>query len=486
MLSGTPMTKTAKIGLLAVASGVAVALVPFFLPTGPSFGDQATGLLESGRIFVAVGLIFLAGLGTACTPCVYPLIPITVGVFGARQAESRGKAALLTTSYVVGMGIVFSALGVTAAMSGKAFGSALGHPAVAIGLAVFLCALAASMFGAFELALPAGLTQKLSQVGGGGLVGALLMGGVSGFLAAPCTGPVLAGLLAYVAKTQNAPVGAGLLFIYAMGIGLPFFLIGVFAMRLPKGGEWMEWVKSIFGIALLGLAAMYVRDAFAAARGGMATAAAQLGSVPGAWIAGLAVALGCVLGAVHLTFKGEQSEFLRKALAVAMVVVALVLRAGALNAPAEGVLWAKLGLTHPQDAALAWDFKYAGEGGGVGRFDGVLAHARAEHRPVMIDFGADWCAACMELERETYVAPQVVQASKCFTNVKVDGTNEGREIDTLYQRYGVEGLPTVIFVAGDGRVLDHPRITGFLPPERFLAEMERVPELTSGISVCSR
>src|SRR5439155_13564822 len=137
----------------------------------------------------------------------------TVGVFGARQADSRGRAVILTTAYVVGMGIVFAALGVTAALAGKAFGTALGNVWVTSGLAGFLLALASSMFGAFELALPSGLATRLNNVGGGGLIGALLMGAVSGFLAAPCTGPVLSGVLAYVSRTQDPVLGATLLFI---------------------------------------------------------------------------------------------------------------------------------------------------------------------------------------------------------------------------------------------------------------------------------
>jgi thiol:disulfide interchange protein DsbD len=170
-------------------------------------------------------LVFLGGFLTALTPCVYPLIPITVGIFGATKGVSRGRAVLLTSSYVVGMGVVFAVLGVVAARTGAAFGQLLGHPALAVGLAVFLLVLAASMFGAFDIALPQGLAQRLNSVGGVGPLGALLMGSVAGFLAAPCTGPVLTGLLTFVATTRNTALGAALLFVYAMGIRVPFFLI---------------------------------------------------------------------------------------------------------------------------------------------------------------------------------------------------------------------------------------------------------------------
>ena len=255
------MSRNRVIGL-AFLSAIALAIIPSILPTGPSTGLDASGFLAKGQLFVAAGVIFLGGLLTSLTPCVYPLIPITVGVFGARQADSKARAFILTAAYVVGMGLVFATLGVAAALSGKAFGSVLGNNWVIVGLAGFLVVLASSMFGAFDLALPPGLAVKLNNVGGGGFIGALLMGSVAGFLAAPCTGPVLTGVLAWVSRTQDPFLGGLLLFIYALGIGVPFFLIGVFTVRLPKGGVWMEWVKSVFGIALLALAASYLRDAF--------------------------------------------------------------------------------------------------------------------------------------------------------------------------------------------------------------------------------
>ena len=154
---------------MAALFALGLAVLPEILPAGgPASGLDAAGFLESGRMFIAVPAIFLGGLLTSLTPCVYPLIPITVGVFGARKADSRAKATVLTSLYVIGMGLVFATLGVIAALSGKAFGSALGNPWVVSGLAVFLLVLASSMFGAFEMALPTGLATRLNTVGGDG------------------------------------------------------------------------------------------------------------------------------------------------------------------------------------------------------------------------------------------------------------------------------------------------------------------------------
>jgi thiol:disulfide interchange protein DsbD len=466
--------KTRTLLGLSLLIGLAVAVVPWLFPTGPSTGLDAAHYLNGGQMALGAAIVFLGGLLTALTPCVYPLIPITVGIFGARKAEGRGKALLLTTAYVVGMGVVFAALGVFAAKTGAAFGSMLGSKWVVGLLALFLLALAASMFGAFELALPAGLTQKLNTVGGQGLLGAFLLGSVSGFLAAPCTGPVLTGLLAFVAKTQSTVIGAGLLFIYAMGVGVPFFLIGAFAVQMPRGGVWMEWVKSLLGIMLVALAANYLKDAFGPLRDLVAHAGSAVGNVPGAWLAGALVVVGMLAGAVHRSFKEGSASATFKAVGLVLVVGALVLRGGALNAGATGSLWVRAGWAKaPRAPEVAWALRYDG-GQGVAAFDQALAKAKAEGRPVMIDFFAEWCAACKELDRETYVAPTVADESQRFVTIKVDATESKDAIDALFDRFGVQGLPTVAFVGSDGNILKSPRVTGFLDAPEFLGQLRQV------------
>ncbi len=459
---------------LAALSAIGLVFIPSLIPAGPTSSLDASSLLNSGRLFVAVGVIFLGGLLTSLTPCVYPLIPITVGVFGARQAESKGRALLLTTSYVVGMGIVFSALGVFAALSGRAFGSVLGNTYVILGLAVFMALLASSMFGAFELALPSGLATKLNGVGGGGIIGALLMGSVAGFLAAPCTGPVLTGVLTWVAQTRDPLIGAGLLFVYAMGIGVPFFLIGVFTVRMPKSGVWMEWVKSIFGIALLAMAVGYLRDAFPAFREVITGLTTMMGRSVAITLGAALAFIGVVLGAIHLSFK-EGTQWLPKGAGVLVVLVAFLLRMGAPEAGAKTP-----GGDPNQHAQFVWTATINANDDAT-ELDAVLKQARADCRPVMIDFFADWCAACKELDHLTYVAPEIVAESKRFVTVKVDGTAEGEKSDELYERFGVKGLPTVAFIDPMGEMLSNPRVAGFLPPEKFLPEMRKI-----GLATCSR
>ncbi|RKG58254.1 hypothetical protein D7X30_17460 [Corallococcus sp. AB011P] len=470
---------TKKLTLAAVVAGVAVVVVPWLLPTGPSAGLDAARFLESGNLAWGALVVFAGGLLTAMTPCVYPLIPITVSVFGARKAESRGRSLALTTSYIVGMGVVFSALGVLAAKTGQAFGSMLGSPVVVLGLALFLLLLASSMFGAFELALPSSMQTKLSNVGGAGIVGAFVMGSVSGFLAAPCTGPVLTGLLAFVAKSANTTLGATLLFIYALGIGVPFFLIGVFTVRLPRGGVWMEWVKSVLGIMLVALAFSYVKDAFPWARDTVKALGAEVGQVPGAVLAAVLVVVGVLVGAVHRSFKEGARDFGFKALGVTLVVGALVMRGGALDARPTGELWVRMGLQeHPVAPSWQWHHVMPAKKAtfDASQFEQVLAAAKKEGRPVLIDFFADWCAACKELDRLTYPSTEVISQAEDsrFLTIKIDATNSEDRLDALMEQLGVEGLPTVAFVNPDGTVLTKPRVTGFLEPVPFAAEMQKV------------
>jgi len=290
---------------LAAAAFAAVLYLPDLVGAGPAGGEtqnRLKGIIESAGPVLAFGVAFLGGVLTSLTPCVYPLIPITVSIFGARKAGSRGEAVALSGLYVLGIGAMYTALGVGAALTGQAFGGVMTNPWVVGSVALVFAVMAASMFGAFEIALPTSLQARLNTVGGAGMAGAFAMGLVSGVIAAPCTGPVLTSILLLIAKQGSVALGAGLMLSYALGMGLLFFLIGAFSISLPKSGAWMETIKSVFGVALLAAAGIYLRDLVPALRPWFSAAASA-----GLWAAGAAAA-GVLLGALHASFHGPALE----------------------------------------------------------------------------------------------------------------------------------------------------------------------------------
>jgi thiol:disulfide interchange protein DsbD len=401
--------------------------------------------LQDGSYLGALGLIFVAGLATSLTPCVYPMIAITVSVFGARQAESRSKAALLSTSFVLGIAALFTPLGVLSALTGSAFGSALASPWVVGTLAALFAVMAISMFGLFDLALPLGLQNRLAQAGGFGIRGAFVLGFVNGLIAAPCTGPVLAVLLTWVATTGNVAFGALALFIYAVGIGVLFWFVGTFAITLPKTGRWVEWTKSAFGIAMLALAFYYVRALLPYPRPAVRDEV---------WLA-MAVGLlvgGIIVGAIHLSFKGDAwGARIRKAIGVTACV------AGVLGI----VGWAE---ALPPGSHIEW----------VESFDAGKNQAIAEQRPMLVDFGADWCGACQELERGVLSDPRVVAEARRFVTVRVDlSTDKATDEEwALLKAYEQPGLPLVVLHHSDGA--EAGRITGLVESDEFLEMMGAV------------
>lgn len=432
---------------LTFCSVVILMLVSVSTARADVLGDLGTrfeSALGSGSFGTALATVFLAGLATSLTPCVYPMIAITVSVFGAREAKTRIEGALLSTSFVLGMAALFTPLGVISALTGMAFGSLLANPIVLVALALLFGAMALSMFGAFELSLPPALQNRLAGVGGAGYRGAFALGFVNGLIAAPCTGPVLAVLLAWVGASGNAGFGALSLFVYSLGLGVLFFVVGTFAIGLPKSGRWLEAVKSVFGVVMLVLALYFVRSILplpippVRSETWMATAI------------GLG-AIGLLLGAVHLSFHGSASARIRKGAGVVLVVVGSFL----------GIAWAE---ALPPGAHIEWMDDYAT----------AAERARNERRPLLVDFGADWCGACKEIEHTALSDPRVVAEAKRFVPVRVDlSANKATpEKWALLKEYQQPGLPLVVIHRRDGT--ESSRITGPVPADEFLRRLREV------------
>jgi thioredoxin:protein disulfide reductase len=443
--------------VLAVAAAALIVVLPSLLTQGIAPGADLSGKLGLGGGVSALtfAVLFLAGVLTSLTPCVYPLIPITVGVFGARQAQHRGRSVALSATYVAGIAVTYSVLGVVAALSGRAFGSALSSPVAIAILAVFLLALAASMFGAFDLNLPSSLQQRLGIVRGAGFAHALGMGLVAGIVAAPCTGPVLAGVLTYVATRRSAVLGFWMLFSYAVGMGMLFFVLGASSLKLPRSGAWMETVKSVLGVALVALALGLVLP--------LVVTPAQLRTGPGpVATVSAALAFAAVLGgALSLSFHAARREQAVKAVTLAVLVVAVALRMGWIAKP------------HVPEIPWLHDERSA------------LEQARATGKGLLVDFSAEWCAACKELDLHVFTDPAVkAEVAERFVPLKIDATEETDEITRLEAKYGVPGLPTVLLMACNDPIpkqqecavpQDGPgRVTGFIPPAEMIERMRRV------------
>lgn len=429
------MSRHPRLRLAAIALGLIILLLPALALAADGDTGQWEQYQARGWLWMYLGA-FAFGFFTSLTPCVYPMIPIVVGVFGARDSSTtRRQAFALATAYVFGMGVMYSTLGVVFALLGKQFGSILANPWVVIPMVLLYVALAASMFGAFELNLPASWQARLSTVGGKGYAGAFGMGLVGGLTAAPCTGPILAGILGFVATTRDLVAGSTLLFTYAIGMGVLFWVIAAFTVSLPKSGRWMEWIKSIGGIALLAASLYFLRP--------LIPALAELGSASKLFLGGaLAVlAVGLVLGAVHLSFHGAWSERTRKGVGVALTVIGIT---GAIN-------WA---LT--PDQHLVWEKDE----------EAAFARARAEGKGVMIDFAADWCTPCKELEL-TFADPAVYDILAAnYVALKFDVTKGTDEDEARQDKWNAATLPAVIFVSPAGDELG--RVSEYLKPSAFL------------------
>lgn len=458
-LETTPERQPSRSFLLTMLVAMAAALPTALWPATAMAQepDAFTKALEQGPLYAGLAA-FVGGFLVSLTPCVYPMIAITVSIFGAREAKSRKQAMLLSTCFVAGIVVLFTAMLVVSALAGGVFGAVLANRWVIVTLAVVFFALAASMFGAFEMALPDSVMQRLSSVGGMGYGGAFMLGLAMGLVASPCTGPVLTGIIVWIGKTQNVGLGSIVGACFALGLGIPFWLVGTFAVGLPKGGKWMTWVKSFFGVVMLIVGFYYLKNAFPV----LATFAKNDGTFLLTML-GLIV-LGLALGAVHVQWDdGGIVPKIRKLLGVTI------------TAAAGFHLWSATDKPKEVDI-VALKESAAAEGKPVSLLEWghdeaqAATAAKTEKRPLIVDFTAEWCGACKKMAKETFADAEVMKRCGKFVAVKIDATNdEDPAVKQLMEKYKVVGLPTVVVFDSEGK--ERKRFNDFVDAKNFLAAL---------------
>jgi thiol:disulfide interchange protein DsbD len=422
---------------------LALVTIPALAMAAP-MGDDAAAALARGLPTLLLFALAL-GAGTALTPCVLPMIPITLAVFGARKDVPRVRALSLSVTYVAGIVTLFGILGAIISLLGKVthVGGLLGNPWFVGPLATFFLLMAASMFGAFDLSLPGALQERLARVGGAGYGGAYAMGLVAGLIASPCVAAPLLSLLALTATRQDPLQGFVVMGTYGLGLGWPFVVLAAFALSLPKSGPWMEAVKSLLGLVMVVVALYYLR--------GIIPPLHTFAS-PRVWFLASAIALvvaGLALGALHLDFHGAGlSTALRKA--AGLVLCSL----GA---------YAILAFTlTPRPVNLVWA---SNEAAG-------LAQARAQRRPLVVDFTATWCLPCQEMRVHTFTAPEVAKELRRFVLVEIDVTKDDDAADQAKARHGAHTLPAIVLY--DSRGARVTNVGKALSPSEFLVHLRAV------------
>ncbi len=417
--------------------------------SGPQVVSTSSMIEEqiSKNLLWAFVLVFVFGFLTSLTPCVYPLIPITLAVIGARTAQaSKAQAFALSFVYVLGIAATYSVLGVIAAKTGALFGQALSYQPVVLFFVVLFVLMALSIYGYFELRVPHFITRSFEKAGPSkGFAGAFTSGLIAGVVASPCVGPVLVGVLAYIAKSQDVVLGLSLLFTFAMGMGVLFLFLGTFSSafkKLPRSGGWMDLIKFILGTALLVVALSYLKPLL----------------MP-EWFS-ICVAL-LSFAAVFIFIAKVYPKTSRKSIhRMPLVFCALVVLSPIASQ------WKPTNTENSSKAALKNGWQYYSEE--------AIAKAKAEGRQVIIDFFADWCVACVELDEKTFSTPQFIEATKNMSLLKVDASENFPELADLQKKYEVYGLPTIVFINKKGEIEKEATLTGFEDIEPFMVRLKKI------------
>ncbi|NUT14898.1 MAG: protein-disulfide reductase DsbD [Cupriavidus sp.] len=479
-----PMESVYKVGGSALADlfgkrgrSDAPAAAPAPVPAAPAVpgavatlraddSDRIAGALASRNLGLIGALFFGLGLLLTFTPCVLPMVPILSSIVVGEHV-TRGRALLVSLAYVLGMAVVYTAVGVAAGMLGEGLSAALQTPWVLGAFAALMVALALSMFGLYELQLPqrwqTRLTESSNRRQGGQVAGAAAMGAISALIVGPCVTAPLAGALAYIAQSRDAVIGGAALFAMALGMGVPLVLVGVGAGNLlPRAGRWMEVTKRFFGFLLLGVALW------------------MLAPVLPAWSTMLLLAALLLVAAVFLgAFDGlgpDPRNLVRvgKGVGVLFAIAAAIVLIGVASGGRDPLQpLSHLSVARPGGesvgAAQAVRFERVRS---VAELDARVAQAAAAGKPVLLDFYADWCVSCKEMERMTFVDPRVRARLSEIVLLQAVVTANNADDKALLKRFGLFGPPGIILFGADGR--ERPvRVIGYQSANRFLESLER-------------
>jgi len=493
-----PMTQHAEIVLAALSSTVGggpaapfsslASSTPAASPSGSAAGDAgqfvgrpvrgqldvisdestAAGILAGGSLWAILGFFFVAGLLLTFTPCVLPMIPILSGIIvgEGREAHDRGRALALSIAYVAGMAVTYTALGVGAGLAGSMFGGALQNPWVLSAFAAIFVALAFSMFGFYDITLPSFLHTKLTYASNkltGGHIGAVIvMGALSAAIVSPCVAAPLAGALIYISQSRDVTLGGTALFSMAVGMGVPLVVVGVTeGALLPRSGQWMKSVKKFFGFLMLGVAIWIVAP--------IVPVVVQMLL----WAALLIVGAMFLHALDSLPHGATDTTRFWKGVGVISLLAGAALAIGAFSGHRD--------ILQPLSGFRA----AAGPAGSFPevRFERVRSLAELEGRlravsaPVMLDFYADWCVSCKEMERFTFSDARVREKMRSMVLLQVDVTANNEDDKALLKRFNLFGPPGIIFFDRKGQEISGVRVIGYQPADRFLQSLAHVAGL---------
>jgi len=395
--------------------------------------EDITKVLEENGILLGLIFVFIGGLALNLTPCVYPLIPITIGFFGGQSEGNTKRLVMMGILFVLGLAVTYSVIGVVTSLTGALFGALLQNPIVIIAVALVLITLSLSMFGVYEFKLPDSIVAKAGGAKGG-MYGAFFMGLTLGIVAAPCIGPFVLGLVTHVATKQDPIYGFVMFFVLALGLGTPYLFLAIFSGKiksLPRAGEWMIGVEHIFGLILVGMAIYFL-----------------LPLIPKD-ITGYVLPAYMIIAGVYILFFEKKAKNV-KGFRIFKTIFSLL---------AIGI--AVYALFPADTKSIAWQ-PYSEE-----------SISEVSNSRVIIDFYADWCIPCKELDAMTFSDPEVIKISKEFKTYKADLTESlSPEVEKLRDKFKIVGVPTVLILSSKGEEVG--RITGFVTADEFLKIISNV------------